>query len=838
MSITAFGGVNRRNHVVHLNQLEVPHLADCFTTHHRMTSALVDWVATHTNDKGSPTVAGFDGPSWAPALHLDFDAETDPALALTWVRQVLLRLQAEGVNLRAVRVYFSGHKGFHSELPASLFGGFTPSVHLADQLKQAAIAILQDIPFDHSVYDKLRLWRLPNTRHGVSGLFKIPLTVTELFTLDLAAIQELARAPRGPADHPELTPIPDEEWEPVPALVAIWTNCAASMKETTSGETRQKIRGEVTDPARDAHTIAAICAAWPREPGVSRHSDLLLPTAGFLTLHTDPEHVKDLLRRAAEQSGDRDFLAETRGWQAEIDRMVEHSIQRQAQDRPWAGRPTLATRFPLLADVLETLWPNPQLVVGGGDRELAPAPFPLEALPEPYREFVTQAAASVVAPVDYVALALLVTAGTLIGNAWEIELKADWREGPNLYAAVVGSPGTKKTPGMAPGLHPIQEIQTRLNRAYGEALAQYELDLAAWESRPKEERGTKPTPPRYGHVLTTDSTAEALVPLLASSKGIVMLRDELVGWVKAMDQYRGGKGADRQNFLTAWSRGLMKVDRKGNATQGSAPLYVPLPCLSVLGGIQPDLLPELSDAAQREDGFLDRLLFAWPASSADHWSEITIDPTLREAVQHAFDQLADLDPMVTPDGGLGPRPIPLSADAKVAFVEWYEEHAARMASSTFPDFLRGPWAKFPSQFARLALILHGLRAVVEPLPNMVDERTICMAATLVEDYFKPHTERVWRKVRGATPAIGPRLIRYLMEHGGRVKQSELYTEALGNNVPIEVMLTELRRYQQEGVLDCEVSRDPDQAVGRSPVWWFLRSYVSSGTTFLAEVPHE
>ena len=83
----------------------------------------------------------------------------------------------------------------------------------------------------------------------------------------------------------------------------------------------------------------------------------------------------------------------------------------------------------------------------------------------------------------------------------------------------------------------------------------------------------------------------------------MVIRDELVGWVKSMDQYRSGRGADRQFFLSVWSRQPIKVDRKG-----AKPILVSNPCLAVVGGIQPDLLPELADAAQREDGFLDRLL--------------------------------------------------------------------------------------------------------------------------------------------------------------------------------------------------------------------------------------
>jgi hypothetical protein len=64
-----------------------------------------------------------------------------------------------------------------------------------------------------------------------------------------------------------------------------------------------------------------------------------------------------------------------------------------------------------------------------------------------------------------------------------------------------------------------------------------------------------------------------------------------------MDAYRSGRGGDRQHYLSMWSRATIKVDRKGN---NGAPILVSRPVLPVVGGIQPDLLPDLADAAQRE----------------------------------------------------------------------------------------------------------------------------------------------------------------------------------------------------------------------------------------------
>ena len=38
--------------------------------------------------------------------------------------------------------------------------------------------------------------------------------------------------------------------------------------------------------------------------------------------------------------------------------------------------------------------------------------------------------------------------------------------------------------------------------------------------------------------------------MLAGAPGVAVIRDEISGWVSAMDQYKGGKGSDRQQYLS------------------------------------------------------------------------------------------------------------------------------------------------------------------------------------------------------------------------------------------------------------------------------------------------
>lgn len=201
---------------------------------------------------------------------------------------------------------------------------------------------------------------------------------------------------------------------------------------------------------------------------------------------------------------------------------------------------------------------------------------------------------------------LLVAAGAAVGGAAELELKPGWTEGPNLYAAIIGEPGSKKSPALRLAVEPLHRVQRRLAEQHEAASERYEAELATWEGQPRSERGPRPQAPAFPHVLTTNATQEALGPMLAASPGVLLETDELSGWVASMDQYRHGRGDDRQFFLKCWSRVLVKTDRRSSPL----PTLVARPCLAVVGGIQPDLLADLDDPRGRHDGFTDRLLWS------------------------------------------------------------------------------------------------------------------------------------------------------------------------------------------------------------------------------------
>src|SRR5262249_26280917 len=163
----------------------------------------------------------------------------------------------------------------------------------------------------------------------------------------------------------------------------------------------------------------------------------------------------------------------------------------------------------------------------------------------------------------------LVIAGGAIGASRAIEIKSQWVQRPLLYGAVVGAPGDGKTPALDMVAKPIYQAQQKLKAEYDTAMEKYEEDLATWK-RAKSNTANKsnakvpeePEEPHLQRIMVDNATVESLAPILMRNpRGVVMIKDELASWSTSANQYKGGKGSDRQFWLQNWAGAPATVDR-------------------------------------------------------------------------------------------------------------------------------------------------------------------------------------------------------------------------------------------------------------------------------------
>jgi hypothetical protein len=436
--------------------------------------------------------------------------------------------------------------------------------------------------------------------------------------------------------------------------------------------------------------------------------------------------------------------------------------------------------------------------------EPAPAAFPLAVLPPALAAYVEQAARATATPPDFAGVTLLVTAGAALGNSRALCLNDHtWYEAARFYAALVGDPGSGKTPAMQEVTRHYEALQFGLLDAYKAARAAYESALAEHEQAVKENRALPPAergplppppaePPKPARLVTIDATVESLAVLLEENpRGLLMTQDEGVAWVRAMGQYKGGRGADRQFWLSAWSGRSHLVDRKG---QGVVPVTIPRPFVNVICGVQPDMLGELADHQGRDDGFLDRLLFVLPPAAAGaDWSEATVAPHSQQAWAATLGKLRGLAMEELHGGALGYQVVRLSAAAKEAWVSWWDGHAAEIRGPDLPAALIGPWGKLKSYAARLALVLHFLWLVQgDGDEGEMGADSVARAVQLI-NYFKSHLRLVYGRLR-QTPEDNQLFdaLDWIRQHGGQCTARQLVrAHTVTPTAAARKMLTEL-----------------------------------------------
>ena len=246
----AAGGVALRNTVVRVQDVQsrVNGHPDCYATVRRFDDAFRRYV----EETGS--VRDWAGPSWADYVVFDIDREGELEVALRDTIALCYKLiEIYGVRPDQIRIFFSGRKGFHVLVATELFGPLVPSAELPALLKDIAIAIATEagVEIDESIYDRTRLFRLPNTEHGKSGFFKIELSWDELTHLDVGAVRELAAGPR------EFNWTPDN-LEPVPGLESILERVAEreSQQEPTPRRA-PAVEGQIPEGKRNV-TLASL----------------------------------------------------------------------------------------------------------------------------------------------------------------------------------------------------------------------------------------------------------------------------------------------------------------------------------------------------------------------------------------------------------------------------------------------------------------------------------------------------------------------------------------------------------------------------------------------------
>ena len=420
-------------------------------------------------------------------------------------------------------------------------------------------------------------------------------------------------------------------------------------------------------------------------------------------------------------------------------------------------------------------WGKPEPLTHG----LKPVP-PLidDMLPPPLRPWIKDVAHRMQCPIDFVAAAAITALGAVVGTGCTVRPKQldNWKVVPNLWGAVVAQPGSKKSPAIGQAFLPLNLLDHEAQEAFAQDFAKYQMDKEVREleisSLKSEIKKLKPgqlgpatpggppardprqelqilmqTPlpePKRKRYLTNDCTFESLGEILrVNTRGVLLFHDELTGWINGFE--RAGREGERQGYLTAWN-GLDShhVDR---IARGS--IYIERLCVSVFGGIQPDMLEHYlyeAKSAHRNDGLVQRLqLLVYPdVVTSTVLVDDTPDLAATSAAKDIFKVLAgELTNLAqaSPTDGVCVHFEAYQAQAR--FNQWYIDLHLKINNDD-DNLIKEHLSKYTKLILALALLFHlvdiaaDMSLAGQPIPLATLERALAWA-----DYLEAHARRIY-----------------------------------------------------------------------------------------------
>ncbi|MBN1636383.1 MAG: DUF3987 domain-containing protein [Deltaproteobacteria bacterium] len=322
--------------------------------------------------------------------------------------------------------------------------------------------------------------------------------------------------------------------------------------------------------------------------------------------------------------------------------------------------------------------------------------FPYE-LPESLNQLARSCATS---PTPLLGVAMSIMASVL-GRTVIVSPKKSWKEPLILWICDIRASGEGKTPPVKMMMRTIYEVQAKAYREYKQACSEWDL------LSPKDKKQTPPPPRERGYV-TTDPTTEGIRSDISGHGGTLCYFDELSAFIGGQNQYKAGKGTDREAWLSLYDGSVVRLVR----VSGSK--FIEGSCISIIGGIQPETFAITfagDNGRYLSDGTVYRFLFTFEIDQVreltnESWEEtnrVFWDIPLRNAMAWADNIISDPE--------WSPRVIRLNPEAQKRFFDWAND--IRSTRFDLPKILRGFIPKIVGAALRMAGVLHCLHAFYE-----------------------------------------------------------------------------------------------------------------------------
>jgi 5S rRNA maturation endonuclease (ribonuclease M5) len=299
------------------------------------------------------------------------------------------------------------------------------------------------------------------------------------------------------------------------------------------------------------------------------------------------------------------------------------------------------------------------------------------------------------------ALALISGVSRFLKNGSSTMLVEEWNRyrcrTHGYFGAMIAEASQMKTPVLnAMIADPLAAMRENNQKKFEAQKKAYEVEFEQWKNSKDEDKGPPPDAPVEKFAYITKATWEGIAGMVgrAPTQGILWLCDELAGFFNSANQYRSGKGSDKEDLLECWSGNGAVIARAAGTT-----VNVGAVSLSIYGNIQPKVLaPFLGDGSD-DNGTFARFDFVQQPPALTQitlgLSKIDINPML-QAVYERVDAIPVTE-------------FALDEEARKLFVDYYN-HCQRLRLNHPKQGMRAMLGKAAEKVGRVATILHCIHA--------------------------------------------------------------------------------------------------------------------------------
>lgn len=317
--------------------------------------------------------------------------------------------------------------------------------------------------------------------------------------------------------------------------------------------------------------------------------------------------------------------------------------------------------------------------------------IPIDYLPATIQRLITDTASTFQCPQDYVTAAVFCAVSTVAGTY--ITSADKYHNRPTLWLVVVGDSGTGKSAPLNYILKPVKAIDKAIRQ---QCRQDYDMQLEQWQQLKRSKQDAGPEPQRkYTAKILKDYTAEKRDVVLADSpRGILVYFDEIAGLFGNITRYNKSSSEIQTMLDLADSRGY-SVDRLGRDS-----IYIDDPFCDIIGGIQPDIMPEVfGNRTFMQNGLNNRFLWVFPDSRpAPHYANRHTDAELANQWQQGIKELHDRQSTIE---------MCWSSETQKIYEDYYNECQDKKTNldgmSTAGGYLQGTLAKLQIHVIRWAM---------------------------------------------------------------------------------------------------------------------------------------